>query len=713
MIAYLEKSEGDEGFHQIIDFLSTSHIKYVLTESPTIYASHIEQFWQTAALSIIEDDIIAITDTIDRKVKVLITEVSIRRHFKLKDSEGLITLPTKQIFKELARIGPKKTAWEQFSSNIAIAIIFLATNKTFNFSKLIFDAMVKNLDNPYKFLMYSRFIQIFLSKHQRLLFPYTRTYPTLTLTHKLLNNMKRSKGYTRVITSLFDTMLVQHRDEEPSIHPTLVSTLSRITSSPSLSPQHTSITTSSTSQPLNLQTTPVAEEPALIPHDSPLQSTKMVYSSTLTKLILRVKKLERIVKTSKARRKARIVILNDEDEEDPSKQRRSLIEEIDMYVDTSLVPPHAADEGKSDDTQVSGQHEAQLGVFSVAKVLVDAAEQGRSDENVQTCSRQRRNVSTANILVSTADVCTASEMVSTAGLKARDKEHARFNAEQEEIDKARQEKGVAEADQAHDIDWSDPAVIRYHALQNRPRTIAKRSKRTGQQVLEELVERQSTEKEEGKKIDVSSKPTRKKTLARKRPHGNDSEESMKKQKLEDDREKKDLKAYLDIVLEDEFVMEVKSLATKADGSSKNYKIFSEMVDDFDRQDVMDLHRLVEEEKKYPLNQEMISKMLSKRLEVAQESEMAFKLLRQGHYMSDCQKLKEQNHGNKAGNKNGVGEARGKAHVLGGGDANLDLNIVKGTILLNNHYAFVVTSSKVLKVVNIKLLSVPESNNTKA
>ncbi|GJU87862.1 hypothetical protein Tco_1295408 [Tanacetum coccineum] len=32
----------------------------------------------------------------------------------------------------------------------------------------------------------------------------------------------------------------------------------------------------------------------------------------------------------------------------------------------------------------------------------------------------------------------------------------------------------------------------------------------------------------------------------------------------------------------------------ADGSSKNYKIFSEMLNDFDRQDVIDLHRLVNE-----------------------------------------------------------------------------------------------------------------------
>nr|GEU79041.1 putative reverse transcriptase domain-containing protein [Tanacetum cinerariifolium] len=54
----------------------------------------------------------------------------------------------------------------------------------------------------------------------------------------------------------------------------------------------------------------------------------------------------------------------------------------------------------------------------------------------------------------------------------------------------------------------------------------------------------------------------------------------------------------------------------------------------------------------------------------------FECGRQGHYRSDCPKLKDQNHGNKARNKNGVWEARGKAYVLGGGDANPDLNVVK-------------------------------------
>ncbi|GKE73794.1 hypothetical protein Tco_1535835, partial [Tanacetum coccineum] len=93
MVAYLEKSEGSEVFNQIIDFLSTSHIKYGLTQSPTIYAY------------LIEDGVMGITAIIDRKVKVLVTEASIRRHLKFEDSEGLHTLPTAEIFEQFALMG--------------------------------------------------------------------------------------------------------------------------------------------------------------------------------------------------------------------------------------------------------------------------------------------------------------------------------------------------------------------------------------------------------------------------------------------------------------------------------------------------------------------------------------------------------------------------------------------------------------------------------
>ncbi|GJU96123.1 hypothetical protein Tco_1320879 [Tanacetum coccineum] len=59
--------------------------------------------------------------------------------------------------------------------------------------------------------------------------------------------------------------------------------------------------------------------------------------------------------------------------------------------------------------------------------------------------------------------------------------------------------------------------------------------------------------------------------------------TVKRQKMEEETEKEDLKGYLDIVLREE-----------GDGSSKNYKVLSEMLEDFDRQDVMDLYRLFKE-----------------------------------------------------------------------------------------------------------------------
>ncbi|GJW78610.1 hypothetical protein Tco_0140292 [Tanacetum coccineum] len=105
MVAYLQKSEGSEGFHQIIDFLFTSHIRYALTNSPTIYVSFIEQFWQTASVSTLENGDMEITATIDGKFKV-VYEASIRMNLRFyEDSDGISTLPTLEIFEQLALMG--------------------------------------------------------------------------------------------------------------------------------------------------------------------------------------------------------------------------------------------------------------------------------------------------------------------------------------------------------------------------------------------------------------------------------------------------------------------------------------------------------------------------------------------------------------------------------------------------------------------------------
>nr|GEX12498.1 hypothetical protein [Tanacetum cinerariifolium] len=71
--------------------------------------------------------------------------------------------------------------------------------------------------------------------------------------------------------------------------------------------------------------------------ETDLQQTKKVYSTAFTKLIIKVKKLEKIIKSNKARRRANIVMSDDEDAaEDSSKQGRK-IDKIDQDPNISLV----------------------------------------------------------------------------------------------------------------------------------------------------------------------------------------------------------------------------------------------------------------------------------------------------------------------------------------------------------------------------------------
>ncbi|GJX08581.1 hypothetical protein Tco_0196513 [Tanacetum coccineum] len=538
MVAYLQKSEGSEGFHQIIDFLNASHI-YANGE-------------------------VELTATIDGQVKT-ITEASLRRHLKLEDNGGVTTLPNSEIFEQLALMSAPETS------------------------------------------------------------------------------------------------------------------LSRITSSPSLSPQHTPVSTPSTSQPPNTQPTPTTKEVVPMPHEShlynvhllgrdegsvslnelmdlctslskkvgalenELQQTKNTYSTAITKLILRVKKLEQKVKTTKAKRRARIVLL--EDVEDSSKQGRKF-SEIDIDPSISLVQ----DEEPlwfQEDTKIQEKNKHSTVIPEVSTAAANLVYIRRS-------AQKRKDKGKA--------IIEEDESVQKKTKKQLEQErlgHEEAIRLQEQIDKEERQRITRDAE----IAKHDPAMLRYHAQLNRPYSVV--------EVRKNMV--MYLKNQGGYKMNYF-KGMKKKTLAKKRAGEKKSDQSAKRQKTEYEKEKEELKAYLDLVLREEFAMEIESLATKypivdwkthvltenfmyyqiirADGSSKNYKIFSEMLDDFDRQDILDLHRLVKAswrlydscgihillmdngiaihmmiEKKYPLNQEMLSRMLSKRLEVDHESTMAYELLK--------------------------------------------------------------------------------------
>ncbi|GJU03348.1 hypothetical protein Tco_1113686 [Tanacetum coccineum] len=321
---------------------------------------------------------VELTASIDGQAKT-ITKASLRRHLKLEDNGGISSLPNTEIFEQLALMG------------------------TFNFLKFIFDAMLKNLDNPHKFLMYPRFIQICLNKQRRLLQPHTRTYPTTVLTQKVFSNMKRvTKGYSGEDIPLFPSMITAPE-----------TSTSRITSSPFLSLQHTPVSAPSTSPPPIIETTPTAEEPALM--------------------------------------------------------EESLIEELDLDAEISLVPPHDAkiQEKISDDTEVLLEEEEIAELVEEPTELVEDQGSGEKGEHEVTTADTPLN--TASVPISTASATPKIDEEERKRI-ARDAEIAKQL--QKEYDKAGKKEAVAEVDTAHVIDWNDPSVIRYHALQHRPRSVA-------------------------------------------------------------------------------------------------------------------------------------------------------------------------------------------------------------------------------------------------
>jgi hypothetical protein len=329
-VAYLQKSNEKSGpaFHQIVDFLNTTHIRYSLTINPTIYVSHIKQFWNTVESITLEqgdthESVEALRATVDGVI-IDVTESSLRRVLQLDDLNGIITLPNSEIFKHIASMGydtseqkvtfrkgcfcphwrffihtllhclsPKKTSYEQFASTMAYPLVCLATDRTFNFSRFIFNNMKGNVKSQYKFLMYPRFVQAVLNEFQ--LQPHNRIYEPSCLKPKVFQNMsKASDLWNGEVHPLFPEMLAkiaQVQGEDATIpvvsHHTPTISVPQIQHTPAVT--HTyerrqkqptpSMTTLHVAEPYGLGTSSggsrlfpssTREESESMPYDSPL-----------------------------------------------------------------------------------------------------------------------------------------------------------------------------------------------------------------------------------------------------------------------------------------------------------------------------------------------------------------------------------------------------------------------------------------------------------
>ncbi|GJV14411.1 hypothetical protein Tco_1359734 [Tanacetum coccineum] len=109
MVAYLEKSEDNADFAEIVDFLNASPIRYALTVSPTVYVSYIEQFWSTAKIKTVNNET-QIRAKVDGKT-IVITESSVRRDLYFNDEDAVFNdeydtpSHTKKVFANMRRQG--------------------------------------------------------------------------------------------------------------------------------------------------------------------------------------------------------------------------------------------------------------------------------------------------------------------------------------------------------------------------------------------------------------------------------------------------------------------------------------------------------------------------------------------------------------------------------------------------------------------------------
>ncbi|GKD22414.1 hypothetical protein Tco_1224117 [Tanacetum coccineum] len=214
-VGFLEKPKGSADYHQVLDFLRGSHIRYAITHDPIIYDSLVKQFWSTASLRDSEEGPPAILATIDR-TPYTITESLVRSQLQLDDDGGVEDLPLADIYLGMDNLGypsegkltffknkfspqwrflvhtimhclsTKSGSWDQFGSQLAIAIICLTEGRRYNWSSYIFKGMVNNINNPKKFLMFPRFLQMILEIEPK----NTKQYHAFKLTSKMFANMR-------------------------------------------------------------------------------------------------------------------------------------------------------------------------------------------------------------------------------------------------------------------------------------------------------------------------------------------------------------------------------------------------------------------------------------------------------------------------------------------------------------------------------------------
>ncbi|KAJ9558238.1 hypothetical protein OSB04_012852 [Centaurea solstitialis] len=102
-IAYIIKDTHSEGFGDIVDFLTSTHIAYAATIDLVIYIQHMQDFWANAVVA--ESEGVKSIQTTICGHSLTLTPAKIRLHLKLNDETGITMLTPSTIMESFLRMG--------------------------------------------------------------------------------------------------------------------------------------------------------------------------------------------------------------------------------------------------------------------------------------------------------------------------------------------------------------------------------------------------------------------------------------------------------------------------------------------------------------------------------------------------------------------------------------------------------------------------------
>ncbi|GJV88859.1 hypothetical protein Tco_1532797 [Tanacetum coccineum] len=562
--------------NQTIVANSTTEAKYVAAAN--CYGQ------RTASTRTLNNREIELIATVDGHNKT-ITEESVRRHLKLADAEGISTLPTTEIFQQLALMGNMKRESKGFSGvETALFPTMLVTKQS---SEGEDEAITKEMHDG---LGRATTIASSLKAEQgsgNINKTQTKATPS-----GLSSPRTSSKGGPECHFSMADSP-VQARPER----------LSNLPNEPPLGEGNTSRSREGSMQFLELMDICTKLSESVTSLENELTRTKAIYNKALLTLTKRVKKLEKEL----THKRSRAVIHSLEDDEpsldvkDSPKQGK-MIEEIDKDENVNL--------GKS-----SKQGEAHETAGHTLESEFSTASRQKDDDDAnlaETLLNIKRSVA--------KDKGKAILQESELPKKIKKKERIQISFNEElahklyakELAKQLDERETVIAkDQAHDIDWSDPDVLRYHALQNRSFSKSEVRKNMCTYLKNQGGYKQSYFKEmsyedirpifervwDQNHVFVPKDSEIEKEVM-KRSGFDLQQESSKKQKLDEqaevqvdsDQEEDEMKKYMKIVPDEEIAIDGIPLATKPP-IIVDWKIISEGKN-IDREDLETLWKLV-------------------------------------------------------------------------------------------------------------------------